>query len=289
METQWPLVIFTLFVCLTCGTLSGMSLFALQGKAEKLQFPALIVAAVSLVIGGIGSFLHLEHWERIFNGFGHLSSGITQELIGCVVLAIVMVVWFFALRGGKGVSKVLAWITIILSVLMVIATAHSYMMAARPAWSFMLALFYLANAFVLGAIALWAVAAVEKDEEVEKSAVKLTLIGAVTQLVVDVIYVGVCASATIADVGHYADPTRITTAPLHVDSLASVALTGEGAMFFWGAIIAVLIVAVVAFLAKKKIGASTAYMGVAAVAILVSSLLFRALFYVLGYSVFLLY
>ena len=28
METQWPLVIFTLFVCLTCGTLGGMSILS---------------------------------------------------------------------------------------------------------------------------------------------------------------------------------------------------------------------------------------------------------------------
>ena len=81
METQWPLVIFTLFVCLTCGTLGGMSILALKGQGRNLQMTALITSAVSLVVGGIGAFLHLEHWERIFNGFGHITSGITQELI----------------------------------------------------------------------------------------------------------------------------------------------------------------------------------------------------------------
>ena len=50
--------------------------------------PALITSAVLLVVGGIAVFFHLEHWERIFNGFGHLSSGITQELIAIVVLAV---------------------------------------------------------------------------------------------------------------------------------------------------------------------------------------------------------
>ena len=84
METQWPLVIFTLFVCLTCGTLGGMSILALKGQGRNLQMTALITSAVSLVVGGIGAFLHLEHWERIFNGFGHLTSGITQELIAIV-------------------------------------------------------------------------------------------------------------------------------------------------------------------------------------------------------------
>ena len=30
METQWPLVIFTLFVCITCGLLGSMSILAAQ-------------------------------------------------------------------------------------------------------------------------------------------------------------------------------------------------------------------------------------------------------------------
>ena len=101
METQWPLVIFTFFVCVTCGLLGSMSVLALKGQGRDLQMTALVASAVSLVIGGIGSFLHLQHWERIFNGFGHITSGITQELIGCVVLAILIVVWFVMLRGSK--------------------------------------------------------------------------------------------------------------------------------------------------------------------------------------------
>ena len=143
--TQWPLVIFTLFVCLTCGTLGGMSILALKGEGKNLQMTALITSAVSLVVGGIGAFLHLEHWERIFNGFGHITSGITQELIGCVALAIIIVVWFVMLRGEKPVSKALAWVTIVVAVLMVAATAHSYYMPARPAWGLALVVFYLAT------------------------------------------------------------------------------------------------------------------------------------------------
>ena len=67
METQWPLVIFTFFVCVTCGLLGSMSVLALKGQGRDLQMTALVASAVSLVIGGIGSFLHLQHWERIFS------------------------------------------------------------------------------------------------------------------------------------------------------------------------------------------------------------------------------
>ena len=102
METQWPLVIFTLFVCLTCGTLGGMSILALKGQGRNLQMTALITSAVSLVVGGIGAFLHLEHWERIFNGFGHITSGITLEFIGCIVFAVVLVL---AVLGGTLIER----------------------------------------------------------------------------------------------------------------------------------------------------------------------------------------
>ena len=66
METQWPLVIFTLFVCLTCGTLGGMSILALKGQGRNLQMTALITSAASLVVGGIGAALYyLLLWDKL--------------------------------------------------------------------------------------------------------------------------------------------------------------------------------------------------------------------------------
>ena len=250
METQWPLVIFTLFVCLTCGTLGGMSILALKGQGRNLQMTALITSAVSLVVGGIGAFLHLEHWERIFNGFGHITSGITQELIGCVALAIVIVAWFVVLRGGKPVPKALAWATLAVAVLMVVATAHSYLMPARPAWGLALVAFYLGNACLLGAAAVWLISILKKDEAV---------------------------------------PTSMTTAPTHVDSLMTVMVSGAGAPMFWGSIVSVIVAAACAFVAKKKVGASKTLMVVAAIGALATSVMFRVLIYQLGYPVVLMY
>ena len=152
METQWPLVIFTLFVCITCGLLGSMSILALKGRGRDLQMTGLITSAVCLVIGGIGAFLHLEHWERIFNGFGHLTSGITQELIAIVVLAVAAIVYLVYLRRDEG--KVPAWLAVLsiaLAAVLVVVMAHSYMMSARPAWDSVLWIFYvLGNACVLG-------------------------------------------------------------------------------------------------------------------------------------------
>ncbi len=41
--------------------------------------------------------MHLQHWERIFNGFGHITSGITLEFIGVIVFMICLAV--FSWRG----------------------------------------------------------------------------------------------------------------------------------------------------------------------------------------------
>ena len=290
METQWPLVIFTLFVCLTCGLLGSMAILALKGQGRELQMPALVASFASLVIGGIGAFLHLEHWERIFNGFGHITSGITQELIGCVALAIVIVAWFVLLRRDeKPLPKWLAVVTLVVAVGMVCATAHSYLMPARHAWGLALVAFYLGNACLLGPAALWFIAVLKKNEAVEGTAIQLTFVGAIVQLVGDAIYVAACAMATVANFGYYADPTSMTTAPTHVDSLLSVMTTGDGALMFWLALACAVIALVCAAVAKKKVGASKTLMIIAVVVAVATSLLFRVLIYQLGYPVFLLY
>ncbi|MFR5091370.1 MAG: hypothetical protein ACLTDR_04475 [Adlercreutzia equolifaciens] len=71
--------------------------------------------------------MHLEHWERIFNGFGHLTSGITQELIAIVVLAVVAVVYLVLLRKS-GEGTVPAWCAVVamaVCAVLVVVCGHS--------------------------------------------------------------------------------------------------------------------------------------------------------------------
>lgn len=289
MQTQWSLVIFTLFVCLSCGMIAFASYLSLRGKGEKLLMPALIASTVSLAIGGIGSFTHLQHWERIFNGFGHITSGITQELIGVVVMVVLFVVWFVMLKRGKGLPKALAGITIAASILMVAATAHSYLMPARPAWGIALLVFYLANAFALGAVAIWILGIVCGDEESEKEGLSLALVGSIVQLVADAVYVAACAMAKFADFGYYADPTKITTAPTHIDSLLSVMTAGPAAGMFWGSLVCAVALIAVALVAKKTNGNALVFASLAGIIALAGSILFRVLIYMIGYAFVLLY
>ena len=289
MEAQWPLIIFTLFVCLTCGIFGAMSILALKGQGRQLQFTSLISATVSLAIGGFGAFLHLEHWERIFNGFGHITSGITQELIGCVALAVIIVAWFVVLRGGKEIPKALAWITLAVAVLMLVATGHSYLMPARPAWGIALIVFYVANACLLGAVAMWLISIMKKDEASEGSSIQFAIVGSVVQLAAMAVYTIACSMTKFADFGFYADPTSMTTAPTHVDSLLAIMVSGDGALMFWCSIACAVVALVCAIAAKKKVGASKPYMIIAVIVAIASSILFRVLFYQLGFAMVLLY
>ena len=289
MEAQWPLIIFTLFVCLTCGIFGAMSILALKGQGRQLQFTSLISATVSLAIGGFGAFLHLEHWERIFNGFGHITSGITQELIGCVALAVIIVAWFVVLRGGKEIPKALAWITLAVAALMLVATGHSYLMPARPAWGIALVVFYVANACLLGAVAMWLISIMKKDEASEGSSIQFALVGSVVQLAAMAVYTIACSMTKFADFGFYADPTSMTTAPTHVDSLLAIMVSGDGALMFWCSIACAVVALVCAIAAKKKVGASKPYMIIAVIVAIASSILFRVLFYQLGFAMVLLY
>lgn len=80
MEMQWPLILFTLFMAWSAGVFGASAVLSLARTGRRVQMPALITSVVLLIVGGVAVFFHLEHWDRIFNGFGNPTSGITQEL-----------------------------------------------------------------------------------------------------------------------------------------------------------------------------------------------------------------
>ena len=136
MELQWPLILFTFFLCVAGGTLAMQGLLAVLGRGKQMQVPSLIVAAAALVVGGISVFLHLEHWERIFNGFGHITSGITLEFIFCIIFAVVLVLYFLMMRRSEeGVApKWVGVIAIVAGLALCAVTGDSYLMSALPVW-----------------------------------------------------------------------------------------------------------------------------------------------------------
>ena len=126
MELQWPLILFTTFVAWSAGLFGAQGAAALAGEGRRAQMPALIGSAALLAVGGVAVFFHLEHFERIFNGFGNPTSGITQELVCVVVVGALMVVAFvvsilvikFLMNYiRRNDFKVFGWYRIVLGVL----------------------------------------------------------------------------------------------------------------------------------------------------------------------------
>ena len=137
MEIQWSLILFSSFMAWSCGLFASQAIALIRGAAKTVQFKALIVSFILMVIGGISVFFHLHHWERIFNGFGHITSGITQELIGVVLVVVAMVIYYIFLRRSEGgeMPKWVLILAVVICVIMVIIMGMSYLMPSRPAWN----------------------------------------------------------------------------------------------------------------------------------------------------------
>ena len=299
MELQWPLIVFTTLVAWSAGLFGTQALMAAFGVGKKAQVPAWIASAVLLAVGGIAVFFHLEHWERIFNGFGHLTSGITQELIAIVVLAAVAVAYLVMLRksdDGASVPKWLAWLSVALSVALVAVMAHSYTMAARPAWDSVLWILYvLGNACVLGpaTFAFLMAAAPPAGQPAGRAADAgapaglAALVGAAANALAALAFAIFLqlSAGSFADVGYYFDPTHPTEAM--ADAAATV---GAQAPLLWlGAVAVGAIVPLAAAFMGRRSGNWRLWAPVAIIAALAGAVCMRVAFYNLGLSVFMFY
>lgn len=292
MELQWPLIIFTTLIAWSAGLFGTQALMAFVGAGKKAQMPAWICSAALLVVGSIAVVFHLQHWERIFNGFGHLTSGITQELIAILVLAIVTVVYLVMMRkfeDGASVPKWLAGVSVVMCVVLVIVMAHSYMMTARPAWDSVLWLLYvLGNSCILGPVAMAIIMAVKGDE---LKAIGLpALIGAIIAvLTVAAFAIFLSMSGgSFTDMGYYYDPTHPTKAMTDVASLIS----GQIPLLWIGAVaVGGLIPLIAAFIGSKKNDAAAwkLWGTIAVIAAVIGAVCMRVVFYELGLSVFMFY
>ncbi len=287
MELQWPLILFTTLLAWAAGLFAAQCVWALRGRGAKAQMPALIGSVALLAVGGIAVVFHLEHWERIFNGFGHMTSGITQELIAIVVLFVVMVVYFVYLRRSGDEAKVPTWLAvagIVMAVVLVVVMGHSYMMASLPAWDSVLQIGSLLGAAAAFGPATMAVICAVRDEASDLDA-KANLIGQCANVVLVVAYL-VAMQATAGSytaVEFWFDPTSPTLDITPDGSTAPFAGASMGAAVT--AIIAAVAGAASAFVGKAK-GDWKLWGIVGAACVLVSALALRAVFYMTGVSIY---
>ena len=299
MELQWPLILFTTLVAWSAGLFGTQALMAVFGVGKKAQVPAWVASAVLLAAGGIAVFFHLEHWERIFNGFGHLTSGITQELIAIVVLAVAAVAYLVLMRksdDGASVPKWLAWVAVALSVVLVAVMAHSYTMAARPAWDSVLWILYvLGNACVLGPATFLLVLAAggpgdqpaDRAADAGAPAGRTALAGAALNALAALAFAIFLqlSAGSFADVGLNCDPTHPTKAM--ADAAATVA--SQAPLLWLGAVAVGAFVPLAAAFMGRRTGSWKLWAPAAIIAALVGAVCMRVVFYNLGLSVFMFY
>ena len=292
MELQWPLILFTTLTAWACGVFGGAGVLALSGAGKKSQQLLCVLSVVLLAASGIAVFFHLQHWERIFNGFGHITSGITQELIAIVVFVIVAVVYFVVARksaDGGTLPKWAAVLAVVISVVLAAVCAHSYMMPARPAWNNVLEVLSIVGAAFLLGPATCAVVLAAKGEDVAACGLP-AVVGAAIGAVCTVAYGAFLqmSGSAFVQVGKYFDPTSPTKAIADVAGVAA----GQGALIWAGAVVvgAVVPLACCVLARKKGDAASWKVFGtVAVVAALAGAICLRMAFYNLGLSVFTMY
>lgn len=227
MELQRPLILFTTFISASAGLFAAQGCYALAGEGRKAQLPALITSVVIMAIGGIAVFFHLTHPDRLLNGFGHITSGITQELIAIVATFVVMVIFVVYLRRSEeNLPKWLAWIAVLVSLVLVVVMGHSYMMPARPTWDSVLQpLSLIGSGFAMG-IGIFAALDAMRSQSAATCSGILALASSGLSALTTICYVIAMSTCenTFVSVGYRHDPTH----PMHalVDAADYSAFSG---------------------------------------------------------------
>lgn len=293
MANQWALVFFTLLIGCGAGMFATIALFAALKKKAGNLLPALITSLCIVIAGGIASVFHVHNIGRIFGGFAHISSGITQEIIALAVLVALIVVFMVLYKRSEDgtVNPVIAWVSIIVALIVPVVAGLSYLMGARPAWdTIWLPILYLAQAILMGGFGAWAFAAANKAGEAVALSVKVALAGAVAQIAALVGYVIHLGNIAFTNVGFHFDSTHPTAPLADYSSVASQVTGGEQALLFWGGVVAIgaLVTLVIAIVKAIKGYESNAVIPAIAglVCALIGGLCFRIIFFALGYSMF---
>ncbi len=288
MELQWPLILFSTFIAWSAGLFGTQAAAALRNVGGKAQLPALVTSLALMAIGGIAVFFHLQHWERIFNGFGHLTSGITQELIGVVLMFAMMVVLFVFVRRG---AKVPAWAcvaSIVVAAALVMVAGHSYMMAARPTWNSALQVLSLVGAALpmgVGTFALICGVVGEGDAAARASMPALVASGVNAATTVAFVAAMAAGTSGIRSYGFYFQ----TNHPNSVVPTAADFSPFAGDAMLATVIAIVLALAAVAFaVCGKKRGDWKVWGAAIAASAVASAICLRAVFFMTGASVFVL-
>ena len=290
MEVQWPVILFTFLSCLAAGIFFVLGVLNLAGKGKKMQIVSLVSALICAVAAAVCVLGRLQHVERIFNGFGNLTSGVTIELISIIVFAVVLVLYFLMMRRDESgmAPKWCGVVAMLVSLALPIA-------AAVPAWETpLMPAYYLVNMMLLGGLAALIIAAAVKEEDsaVVKYCSLVSLVGAAGCLVVTLIYAATVAG-TVSTQSAYSMSSAYygTTTAAATTTQGATIMAGEHSVLFWAGNVVVgcivpLVLAALGLLGKTSgRGAVFGAFAVALVCAGVGSLVWRCLIYTVAQGV----
>lgn len=296
MEMHIPLVLFSFFLSVSSGIFFAQGLVTFRGlSSKKYQMVTVVAALVSMVVGGIAVFTHLQHWERIFNGFGHLSSPITIELIGVVVFVVVLAAFFLIFfRTEDGISpRWSGWLGMIMGVLLMVIVGESYILASTPVWNSNLWIVFLACTCVAIAGPVMIIQGYfvkENTEQIVALGKKLSLIG-ILLLIVSVFACAIYMSTLgdFGELGYYFDPTLPDIAMADTAAATNV-FTGDQAVVFWIAVVAcglvLPLVCIILMMKQKKLKTVMILAIVALAGICCCAISFRIIFFLTAVHIF---
>ncbi|MDO4291523.1 MAG: dimethyl sulfoxide reductase anchor subunit [Eggerthellaceae bacterium] len=275
MSVQWPLLLFSVLLGTSSGMLAYLGVHEARGRRATASFLIAVLALVLLAAGGVASTFHLGHPERALHIMGNMGSGLSRELIGVGITAVVALAYAVCVRAKyDGAARALGICALVCGVVLPVIAGSSFMMASRPVWnSFTLPLLYLGSGLGLGFTLACVIACAKGADGDERAfAVKLAFAGVAAAVAVAIVWVIWVAVAP------YADASR------SVMRLAA----GDMAVIFWlGAVVvgmaAPLALGFMALRAEAK--RVVAYVGGAFACLLVGSVAVRVCMYALATSV----
>ncbi|WP_172135481.1 DmsC/YnfH family molybdoenzyme membrane anchor subunit [Adlercreutzia sp. ZJ473] len=275
MSVQWPLLLFSVLLGTSSGMLVYLGIHEARGRRATASFMIALTALVLLGVGGIASTFHLGHPERALHIMGNMGSGLSRELIGVGVTAVVTLAYAVCVRMSyASAAKGLGFCAIVVGAVLPVIAGSSFMMAARPTWdSATLPLMYLGGGLGLGFTLAAAIACAKGAEAAERAfAAKLALAGAAAAAVTALIWVAWVALAP------YPDASR---------SIMRLA-AGDLAALFWIGAVALGVVApcVLCWMARRADAKRMlAYVSGAFVCLLAGSVALRVIMYAVATSV----
>lgn len=130
MISEFPLLVFTVFVGIPTGAYALRAVFPNRGEQPKYPWVFPLICVILLGVGLLGTLLHLHHPERVLNALSNPGAMITQEaywstLFGLMVAIDLVASWFHC-KTPRAVVIVAAVAGIVLMLVTGAAYATSY-------------------------------------------------------------------------------------------------------------------------------------------------------------------